>query len=135
MKNEAVKRMKMLNILPQVIKEFKNEGVLEVSERINKDYPAALYWVKYYDGLQEAADRFEEDHNALVYHISLTRTEFGNLFSFLYVSHNRDEWANDRVDIRDGEVLAYVWNPTYPENSGFGYIGINPAMGGVERIW
>lgn len=135
MKSEAVKRMKMLNILPQVIKEFKNEDVLEVSERINRNYPAALYWVKYYDGLQEAVDRFEEDHNALVYHISLTRTEFGNLFSFLFVSDNPDEWGSDRADIEEGEAVAYVWNPTHPDCSEFGHIGIQPVMGGVERIW
>lgn len=132
---EAVARMGILDILPNVRREFAREGKVEVSERVNKDYPAVLYWSENYNGLDEKIAEFEEKNGGLVYHVILTHMEFGDTFSFLYVPGDEEEWSMDTNLIKDGECYSYTWNKDAPEMSDYGYIGIKPIMGGVMRTW
>ena len=133
MKAEAIKRMKELNILPQVIEEFEKEDKLELSERLNSRFPAALYWTSNYEGLDEKIKEFEDRFNSLVYHVILTHTEFGDMYAMLYVSKYEEEWEDDWEMLTDEKsTYANVWNGDIEE---IGSIGIRPAMGGVERTW
>jgi len=134
-KAEAISRMKTLGILENVIKEFEEDDVLELSEYMGPMFPAVLYWTSNYAGLEEAIKEFEEKYDALVYHVQLSHLTFGDCYSFFYVSDHEDEWDFDRADLRAGFPLVYVWNATDPFCSEFGSIGIKPAMGGVERIY
>ena len=136
MKEEAIKRMKYLNILPQVIEEFEKEDKLELSERTGKEFPAVLYWTSNYKGLDEKIKAFEERIDALVYHVILNHTEFGDMYAMLYVSKNEAEWEEDwEMLTEEGEyksAFANVWNGDIEE---MGSIGIKPVMGGVMRTW
>ena len=138
---EAVKRMKMLNIMPSVIDEFEKDGVIEVSERMCKEFPAVLYWATNdtYSNesvqLMDEVRKFEKEYSALVYHIQLLHTEYGDLYSFFYVSDWPINWEEERAVLSHKKVYCYVFNANAPENSEFGMIGIKPAMGGVERTW
>ena len=78
-KQEAIERMKMLKLSPNIIKEFEKENTLNLSEN-----GGILYWL---DSDQQAiVDEFETEHDALVYHVIHNFTEFGGLYSLLYVS-------------------------------------------------
>ena len=125
-KQEAIERMKMLKLFPNIIKEFEKEGIINMSE--NGGY---LYWL---DSDQQAmVDEFEAKHNALVYHVIHSYTQFGEMYALLYVSDDEDEWGYDKDDIRCGCILAYVKNVTDDMCSEFGSIGVRPQYGGLVR--
>ncbi len=127
-KAEAVKRMKKLGIMEQLIKEFEEEGKLNLSEN-----GGLLYWLN--EEEQKMVDDFEKEHNGLVYHVVKTRFEFGMTYALLYVSEYVDEWAMDVEDLGEGQTLAYVVNVDAPDCSEFGTIGIKPSIGGIARTW
>ena len=66
---EAVKRMKLLELYPTVISEFINEKVINKSEHIG-----ILYWLD--DDEKQFVKDFEDEYNAVVYHIVKTYTTF-----------------------------------------------------------
>ena len=126
-KQEAIERMKMLKIYSQAIKEFEKENVINVSE-----HGGILFWLD--DEQQEMVKKFEEKYNAVVYHVIHNYTEFGELYSLLYVSQHENEWDYDKDDIRHNIALCYVVNKDEKCFSEFGSIGIKPQYGGVIRI-
>lgn len=125
-KQEAIERMKMLKIYSQAIKEFEKENVINVSE-----HGGILFWLD--DEQQEMVKRFEEKYNAVVYHVIHNYTEFGELYSLLYVSQHEQEWDYDKDDIKHDIALCYVVNKDEENFSEFGSIGIKPQFGGVIR--
>ena len=125
-KQEAIERMKMLKIYSQAIKEFEKENVINVSE-----HGGILFWLD--DEQQEMVKRFEEKYNTVVYHVIHNYTEFGELYSLLYVSQHETEWGYDKDDIKHNIALCYVVNKDEENFSEFGSIGIKPQFGGVIR--
>ena len=134
-KEEAIKRMKLLQIMPQVIQDFKKNDKLYYSERQNSFFLATLYWVDNHEEYVSAIKEFEEKHNALVYHAQLTHLEFGDNLALFYVSEYEEEWEMDKDNILEGQVFSRVINLDCEYDSDFGYIGIKPFMGGVVRTW
>ena len=124
---EGVNRMRRFGIFPKAITEFK-AGVVNRSEG-----PGFLYWLD--DAEQKMVQEFELAHNAIVYHVVKTRTEFGLMYALLYVSQAQDEWELDLQDIEDREPMAYVVNMDAPECSEFGHIGVKPQFGGLVRTY
>lgn len=125
-KQEAIERMKMLKLYPNIIKEFEKENIVNLSEN-----GGILYWL---DSDQQAiVDSFETEHNALVYHVIHSHTEFGELYSLLYVSKYEDEWETDREDLKDGYAFVYVKNVDDDSCSEFGSICFKPQFGGLVR--
>ena len=127
-KQEALERMKMLNLHGNIIKEFDKEGIVNLSEN-----GGFLYWL---DSDQQAiVDEFEAEHDALVYHVIHDCTEIGELYSLLYVSKYEEEWEDDRNDLKDGYALVYVKNMDDDFCSEFGSIGVKPQYGGLVRMY
>ena len=127
MKQEAIKRMKALDIFPSAIKQFKNNDIVMVSERPL----GALYWANNEE--KEMIRKFEEDNNALVYMIVRTNMVFGLCDSLLYVSQYPEEWEMDNEDIKSDIVMTYTVNHDAPYCSEFGSIGIQKRNGGLIR--
>ncbi len=129
-KAEALNRMKLLGIFPEAIKQFDRNGKVSISEPPF----GTLYWA---EGLDlDRIEQFEEDHNALVYLIIRSYVAYGKMDSYLYVSHNEDEWESDREDLKNGMPLAYTFNFDDPMLSEIGYIVIEKTMaGGLTRLW
>lgn len=132
-KQEALQRMKMLKLMPQVIKDFEKNNRVYYSERQNAMFNAVLYWLDNEDKFVELVKEFEKKHNALVYHCQLTHLEFGDCLSLLYVSSQEEEWKYDRQYLSEGYPMAYVYNLDCEEYSEFGSIGVRPSMGGIVR--
>ena len=128
-KAEALARMAMLGLHPNVIREFKDEEVLNLSEGIG-----ALYWLD--DEEKKMVEEFHEEHEeSLVYHVIKSYTSIGLMYSLLYVSKYEEEWEWDREDLKEGSVLAYVVNRDMPDCSEFGSIGFRKNIGGLIRTW
>lgn len=125
-KTEALERMKMLNLYPNIIREFEKENILNMSESIGY-----LYWLT--DEQQQYVSEFESEHDYLVYHVIHSFTEFGELLTFLYVSDDKEEWGFDRADLKDGYACAYVKNLDEEAFSEFGSIAFKQQFGGLVR--
>ena len=124
---ECVERMEMLNMSRRCINEFKKGNVWE-SEGIG-----ALYELN--DDEKKIVEEFETEHKGYrVYHVIHNMTEFGELYSLLYVSTETSEWEYDKTDLKDGYAFAYVKNVDDEWCSEFGSIGIRPSIGGLVRI-
>ena len=127
MKKEAIDRMHILKLHSNVIKEFSNNG------KLNLSLNAELYYLN--DKQLARVQEFEQKYNALVYHVIQNHTQFGELLSFLYVSQHTEEWEYDRRDLKYNCPLVYVANLTDETCSEFGSIGIQPCVGGVIRTY
>lgn len=128
-KQEAISRMKYLQLMPEAIEQFKHGAVL------TSEYCGILWETN--SRIKKEIEIFEKNYNALVYHVIKGTYEIQDekmtMDSFLYVSDNKDEWKLDRNDMKNGCLLSYVYNETIPIYSEIGYIGVCPANGGLSR--
>lgn len=125
-KQEAIHRMKMLNLHGNVLREFEQENRLNMSE-----YGGFLYWL--HSDQQAIVDEFEAEWDALVYHVIHSYTSIGEMLTLLYVSNYPEEWEYDRLDLAEGYPLAYVKNLDDPYLSEIGSVGIECRIGGLIR--
>ena len=128
MVKEALDRMKLLRLHQNAVREFRDEGKLNLS-----GVYGALYWLN--DEQKKLVRDWEEKTGNLVYHVIHNRMEFGEMLNLLYISRNPEEWTKDRTDIQNEEALVYVINLDDDICSEYGYIGIRPMFGGVIRVW
>lgn len=127
MKKEAIERMNILNLHPNVIKEFTEKGTLNYSY----SELGFLYWLT--DETQARVEKFERETEYLVYHVIEDETSIGRLITFLYVSTCEDEWEADKEDLGAGQCIAYVVNKEDEMFSEFGSVGLKSINGGVVR--
>lgn len=125
-KIEAIKRMRKLKVVSEAVKQFEEDDKVMVSEN------GFLYWLN--DEQEKMVKNFEEEFNGLVYMVIHNMTQFGELYSFLYVSQHEDEWQMDNEDLEDGVAMAYVKNIDDDYCSEFGCISIRNRFGGIVRI-
>ena len=125
-KLEAIKRMKKLDIYTQAIKEFEKDNMLNKSES-----GGILFWLD--ENEKKMVKEFEEKYNATVYHLIHNYTEYGELYSFLFVSQYKDDWDYDNEDLNNNRSLVYVKNIDEDAFSEFGTIGIRSQFGGLIR--
>ena len=125
--DEAIKRMKLLKLDNSCIEAFIKGKVWE-----SEGY-GALYEVNQKE--QKLIDNFEKNHpNCLVYHMIHNIFEFGECYSMLYVSGDKEEWEQDKQDIKDGYTFAWVENVDLDWCSEFGSIAIKSQFGGLVRL-
>lgn len=128
-KEEAIKRMEVLDLFKPCIKSFEKYDEVQMSEMTG-----GLYEFSGDFELTNKVKEFENEYNALVYHVIHTFTEFGELYNFLYVSDYEEEWEMENADIRAGYVFCWVWNKDIEYFSEFGGIAVRPRFGGLVRV-
>ena len=134
-RSEALQRMKKLNLLDDIIKQFKAHGTILKSENLRMQNSSNRIPILYELSDQEAdfVREWEEDSGNMVYHVIQNRMEFGLCYSFLYVSNDTEEWGYEQADLDEGFPLVYVLNADIPDFSEYGTIGIKPLYGAVLR--
>lgn len=139
-KEEALKRLQLLKLHPNVVKDFEN-GKIYYSMRQNKIFDGILYWVDGDQKIFDAIKTFEKQTGAFVYHAQLTRFEFGLCLTMLFVSKYKQDWKYDIQDIENKDengvmsVYAYAYNMDVPEFSDLGLVGIKRKNGGIARVY
>ena len=121
--------MKVLGLFKPCIKAFEKYDELQLTEPTG-----GLYEFGDNAELNAKIKEFEEEYNALVYHVIHTYTQFGELYNFLYVNDCEEEWEMDNADIVDGYVVAYVWNKSDDFLSEIGSIVVREIIGGLVRV-
>jgi hypothetical protein len=128
-KVEAIKRMEMLGLFKPCIKAFERHDEVQLTEP-----NGGLYEFSDDEELNAKIKEFEEQYNALVYHVIHTYTQFGELYSFLFISDYEEEWEMDIADVKDGYVIDYVWNKSDDWMSEMGSIVVRELFGGLVRV-
>lgn len=128
-KEEAIKRMRAMNIYSDAIKQFKNADIVMVSE----PPLGGLFWLN--DEEKEMVSKFEQENNALVYLVVRSFTNLGIMDNIFYVSDYQDEWFMDNADIDEHYACVYVINYDMPNCSEFGTIAWKSVGGGVLRAF
>lgn len=129
-KAEAVKRMKAYGLFHEAIECFEHDGIVMYSE---------APWGCYYavdDNLKKEINKFEKEHNALVYTVVRSyHRELGMIDSLLYVSDEKDEWWMDWGDIKNKCPCTQTVNYDNPDFTEIGAIGVKLGAGaGLIRI-
>lgn len=127
MKQEAIERMKMLDISPKAIEVF------EETEEIGLSV-APLSICGIIPEYKKLINEWEEETECVVYHAIYNGAAVGALLTILFVSDDEEEWALDREDIKSGYPMAYVFNLDIPEFSEFGAISVESVNGVLRRI-
>ena len=133
-KEEAVKRMRAMNVFGVYRKSFKESGRLQVSE---PPYGALYYLDDVEDKeLIDYIKEFENGGENLVYLVVRTWfVELGKIDSLFYVSDHEEEWAMDWEDMKDNiqVVNCYNWNDPWCSEIG-SIMFTQTAAGGIRRI-
>ncbi len=126
---EAVRRMKKMQLFPEVIRQFEKKGLVNCSEPPF----GACFWLD--DERKAFVKELEEKYGLVVFHAIHNKTEIGELYSYLVVSDYKEEWQQDEDNLKYGLAFCYVENLTYDDCSEFGTIGVEltPA-GGLKRV-
>lgn len=106
-KEKAIECMRKLDIYKPYIRKFEKDGTITLFERfggyyIDKDQePELLNKIK----------EFEAERGAVVYAVTHEIFEFGDCYSFLYISKYKEDWDSSVTTGPYGKyVWAYVWN-------------------------
>ncbi len=96
-KQECIKRMKLLKLNNYIIKEFEKTGYIYVYEE-NKESEKAD------DELMQIMKKYQEKRDIRVYYI-LVSYKYDNIYNwdFYYVSNYKDEWNNNE------DKIHYEW--------------------------
>lgn len=125
--DEADRRMKTLSLWDRVILDYRGGGKVFQSEAGGIIYDL--------DDNAKSAVKETEDMGLLPYHVIVSHNAtIGKMYSVLYVSRDSEEWKYERPD-RKGCMRAYVYNADHPEFSELGDIYVEPANGGIVRIY
>lgn len=130
MKNEAIRRLRELDIFAPAIDLFVKENAVMISEPPF----GALYELD--ADQREMVRKFEEESGGLVYLVIRTYAEFGMCDNLLFVSKYEDEWETELEKIDDEDVFyafSYVVNHDCDWCSEYGTICIKKMFGGALR--
>lgn len=124
---EAVKRMKILKLHRNVIKEFEEE------QKLNKsDYNMGiLYWLD--EKEQKMIKVLEKRYSFMIYHVIHSYSNLGETYEMLFVEKDKEEWDYEKIDLKNGFAMVRVEVMEYSINSEFGYIGVKSLNGGIVR--
>lgn len=128
-KKKAIELMKKMDIYKPYIRGFEESNKICFFEQYGG------YWAEQEPALYEKIKEFEKEYDCIVYAVTHELTEFGELFDFLIVTDDPDDW--DDIVYSEGNrhmVYAYVWNKTDDFCSEFGSITIQSFGGGIKRI-
>ena len=123
---EIVKRMKILELHQNVIKDYVDEHKVNKSE----GKYAVLYWLNAKE--KNLVREFEKKNkHCIVYHVIKSNSNnMGLIYDLLYVSlEDKEFWEDERADLRQGYALSNTVTE-FPET---GLIRIEKVNGGVIR--
>ena len=129
-KEVAINAMKSLDIYKPYIKKFEKDGTATLFERFGGYYIDEHQEPELLKKIRE----FEEETGSLVYAVTHEMTEFGELYDFLIVSKDEEEWEDTLEDVKEGYAFVYVWNKTVDYCSEFGTIAVKSFGGGIARV-
>ena len=134
MKQEAVRRMKVLKISPEVVGNFKKDGTIYYSENMGAWLRGILFKLSNHPKWLSRVKKFEEETGYLVYHAVLTHFTFGDVLDLLYVYDQEEMWEDEQKELEQGYADIYAINLSDESLSEFGSARYKPQNGGVCKL-
>lgn len=97
LKQESIRRMKILKLDEKIINDFIEKDVIYVS-KIQGEIEVAN------QNQISLVKEFEKEHKVKIYHIIQLVSKNRNILYFLYVNQKRKYWSQDRKDISLGYI-------------------------------
>ena len=134
-KEKAIEYMTMLDIYDEYVFGFREYDTVCLFEKFSG------YWAYLDPELIKKIREVEKRYNCLVYAVTHEYTEVGELYDFLVVTDDEEEWdkllEKNIIDyssfVSTFSALVYIWNADYQSWSGLGLIGIQSFDGGIMR--
>ena len=104
-KDECIKRMKILELDSKIINDFKSDDKIYVSDLANDNIADVIV----YPLLKIKILKFEKAKKVKIYHIVHTESQNKDGTYLLYVSHNKENWKNENRDMKLGYIEAYAY--------------------------
>ena len=131
LKDEAIRRMKMLKLLDNgydsPVADFRKDGSVWKSE-----FHGILY---YLDSEEEKIVKQVEEkykkYNMKVYHCYKAHTDFGEILFMLYVSNDEKSPRMFDSNLKRNVIYLYAYNMSEPAFSEFGTMYIHSQYGGI----
>ena len=132
---QGEKMLDKLDIYAPYVVAFKKEQIVCFFENFGG------YFAFQDSELQNKIQEFEKQYRGTIFAVTHEFTEFGELYSFLFIPEEKEEWDMVLEDAGETELggkkyytFAYVWNKTEDAFSEFGSIMIETFGGGIRRI-
>ena len=125
MKKEAIERMKILGFDEKTIYFFEKENFYFESEE------GLLFKPNYEE--HQIAETHAKEYGYLVFHIIHSFSNIGETLECLTVSPYKEDWDYEKSMLKEGILIAYVYNYSFPENSESGSIKIEKGLNGFIR--
>lgn len=128
-KEQALQNLKKMDVYKDFIDCYKKQDYVCYYEL------GIGYWAFQEEELIAKMHEVEERFNCTVYAITHDFTEFGELYDFLYVPNDKEEW--DYALEQEGNLFyafAYVWNKNDEECSELGTVAVKNRFGGLVRV-
>ena len=142
LKNEIKERLTIIGVAPMFRKQAL-QGDVPIFERQNAMFSDTHYSLKlnktqdHYIDLYLMVERLKLKYNYHTYLIQLTHFEFGDVYSFFYVSMDENDrflWENEKDALKQGRQYVFAFNLNEPLYSEFGEIMFKKGnMGGIVR--
>lgn len=128
-KEKAIELLKELDIYKPYIEGFSNENKVCFFEEFGG------FWVEQEPEIYEKMKEIENTYNCLVYAITHEFTDFGELYDFLILPEDSEDWDSvvRQASPHSAHAYAYVWNKTADWCSEFGTIVIEKFAGRIKR--
>ncbi len=122
---EAVRRMKVLKLHQNPIKEFEEE------QKLNRSDKGILFWLD--EDEEKMVRDWENQYGYVVYHVIHSFSNLGETYELLYVAPYMEDWEYDNENLLEGYTIAHVINKSMPDCSESGTIGVKNFAGGLIR--
>lgn len=127
LKKEALERMQLLEINPEVIAVYAKENKVMVSQK------GAFRELSVEEEMM--IREFEEKTRQVVFHVISTHMLEVELLEVLFVSRSTKDWKMEKERLRKySEIYCKAFNLTNPECSEFGCIWVRNICGSLHRI-
>ena len=143
---EGIKRLKKLKDMGMLyhvpIQALEKKGDIGIFENQGGFAKSVYYEMRLnsgdgdrYDNMCETIDFFEKETNATVYLILVNHTEFGELWTFMYVPEDKGMWGKDMKDLESKQAFVYCHVPDAAYMSEYGSIAFefDKFFGGIYR--
>lgn len=131
-KEKAIEIMKKLDIYKPYIEGFEKNNDVCYYEGVG-----AGFWAWQDKELEKKIKEIEQKYDCTVYAVTHEYTEFGELYDFLLVTSDKEDWdflLSESKDDNTYIVFSYVWNKSDEYCSELGSIGIATFGGGIRRV-
>jgi hypothetical protein len=129
-KEVAISAMKWLDIYKPYIKKFEKDGTVTMFERFGGYYIDKSNEPELLDKIKEV----ESETGCLVYAVTHTFAEFGEMYELLCITEHEEEWEDILSWIKKGCIFSYIWNKSDDYCSEFGDIAVKSFGGGIARV-